>query len=101
MTRALMPGRAHLASVPACTLAESLTDDECALLAELGLRGAAPGLYLVPSRPALAAEPTPAADLRRARRRQQIADWTVRVAALAVAAWVVINLLGKLRELAL
>lgn len=96
MTRATMPGRAHLQVVPACSAAEALTDDERALLGQLVWHIDPPKLHLVPP----AAEPvpraTPAADLRRARRRQLVDDWTSRIAVMAAAAAAVIALLGRL-----
>ena len=91
MTRAAMPGRAHLQAVPACTLAQDFSDDERAFLAELGVDAPPVRLQLVPRTPRPAA--TPAADLRRARARGDLALW---IAAASIAAALLLFVLGRL-----
>ncbi len=89
MTRACMPGRGaplRVVEPPRCALAESLSDAERAMLAELGVHAPPPRLHLVPRRAAGAA---PAADLRRARRRELVDGlvmWAVLAFSVACAA---------------
>lgn len=95
MTHARMPGRCPPLRVvapaprwspsppPQCSLAESLTDAERAMLAELGVCDMPPQLHLVPR----TAAPVP--DLRSARRRdlmERLAMWTVLLASVVCAA---------------
>lgn len=100
MTRAMMPGRSHLQSVPACSMAEDLTDDERAMLGQLVWHAETPKLHLVSCLAEPTPRPTPTADLRRARRREQVEAWTGRIAVLAAAAAAFSALLGRLSELA-
>lgn len=83
-----MPGRSHLQGVPACAQAEDFSDAERALLAELGMHVGAPRLSLVPKVDAPFPAPTPAADLRAARRRDLLGDlvmWAVLLSSVACA----------------
>lgn len=99
MTRAHMPGRGtplHLVDPPRCWGAEAMSDDERALLGQLVWHAEPPKLRLVPRSAEPARRATPAADLRRARLRQMVDDWTAHVAVLAAAAAAVIALLGRL-----
>lgn len=90
MTRAHMPGRVvplHVVQPPPCSFAESLTQAERAMLAELGALDAPPQLHLVPT--STPPRPTPAADLRRARRRELLEGlvmWSVLLSSIVFAA---------------